>query len=106
MSKLIIFIVNLFARRAWIFYVVAFATMGAGLVSDRLVGGESAWFAGRIQFIGLVTFLFFSIVYLLFRKYKEATQVPGALVAVFLLLAMVSFYFVSFTAASIVKHVS
>jgi len=106
MSKLILSIVGLFARRAWIFYAIAFLTMAAGLITDRLVGGESAWLAGRIQAIGLVTFMFFGSVYLLFRKYLGATRVPGALIAIFLLLAIVSIYFTAFSAFSIVKHVS
>ena len=106
MSKLIITVVAWLARRAWIFYLIVFATMAAGLVTDRFVGGEPAWIAGRIQFIGLVAFLFFAFVYLIFRKYRGESRVPSALITVFLLLTTISIYFIAFTAVSIAKHVS
>jgi len=93
--------------------LLAFVPMIVGITTDRLVGGSVAFYAGSIQFIGLVLYLFWALIALLCWPYGPrltafTTSPPLVVMRVLVLILGLCFtvFCVGFTIVRMVSHES
>ena len=95
------------------FMLVALVPAAIGIGTDRLIGGPVAEFAGRLQFVGVVSYLWCALTMFLFMSYSQ--RVDGILrgpalvafrISVFILYSAITLFCIGFTLVADLPHSS
>lgn len=95
------------------FILVALVPAAVGIGADRLIGGAVAQFAGRLQFVGMVSYLWCVLTMFLFMSYSQ--RVDGILrgsalvafrVSIFVLYSAIALFCLGFALVVDLPHSS
>ena len=88
------------------FALLALAPAVVGIGADRLIGGPVAQFAGRLQFIGLVSYFWCALTMILFMSYSQrvdgimrAPALVALRVSIFVLYSALALFCIGFALA-------
>ncbi|WP_116811495.1 hypothetical protein [Steroidobacter cummioxidans] len=86
------------------FMLVALVPAVIGIGTDRLIGGPVAQFAGRLQFIGLISYFWCAFTMLLFMSYSQRVDsilrspaIESLRVLIFVLYSALALFSIVFT---------